>query len=404
MMRGNTVAKILIVLLVVSFIAHQVNSSVYKPITTENVNYYEAVEGLNITGMILRGEYLVTCDTAGVYHYLIEDGSRVAKGGTIANIYDNENASITMSEIDDLNEQIKNLNDLQNYNNQQAADLGLVNNRVDEAIDNLIVGSAYGNFTDMHDKCEELLLSLNRRRMLTGEQTDFSKHINQLNERLNELKSNLPNAKGRITAVQSGYFSTSVDGYETAFDFSDLSKVTVDFLDNVKPQAIEGNVVGKIVSDYEWYIAAKVSINDSLKYKVGDSLTIRTLLRSTPELSVKVAAINLSETVDSAVVVFSCNQMSKELAAMRTGTMTVVNAVHSGLKVAKTALRVVDSQTGVYVVSGISLNFVPVEVLYTNENEGYIICKQEQSNSQVLRLYDEVVVKGKKLYDGKVVG
>lgn len=401
-MRGSNIVKLLLALLVVSFVAHQLNSSVYKPITTENVNYYEAVEGLNITGVIMRGEYLVTCDTAGVYHYLIEDGSRVAKGGTIANIYDSENASITMSEIDDLNEQITDITDLQNYNNQQAADLGLVNDRVDQAIDALITGSSYGNFSDMHDNCDELLSALNRRRMLTGEQTDFSEHLAQLNNRLNELKASLPNAKGRITAAQSGYFSTSTDGYESVLDCSDLSAVTVEFLDNMKPQLLDGNVVGKIVSDYEWYIAAKVSINDSLKYKVGDQLTVRTFLRSNPELSVKVAAINLSETTDSAVVIFSCDQMSKELASMRTGPMTVVNAVHSGLKVTKSALRVVDSQTGVYVVSGITLNFVPVEVLYSNED--YMICKQEQSTSEVLRLYDEVVVKGKKLYDGKVVG
>lgn len=401
-MRGNNIVKILLALLVVSFVTHQLNSSVYKPITTENVNYYEAVDGLNITGIIMRGEYLVTCDTAGVYHYLIEDGSRVAKGGTIANIYDSENASITMSEIDDLNEQITDITDLQNYNNQQAADLGLINDRVDSAIDELITASSYGSFADMHDNCDELLSALNRRRMLTGEQTDFSEHLTQLNNRLNELKAALPNAKGRITAAQSGYFSTSTDGYEAVLDCSDLSAVTVDFLDNMKPQTLESNVVGKIVSDYEWYIAAKVNINDSLKYKVGDQLTVRTLLRSNPELEVEVAAINLSETAESAVVIFSCDQMSKELASMRTGPMTVVNAVHSGLKVSKSALRVVDSQTGVYVVSGITLNFVPVEVLYSNED--YMICKQEQSTSEVLRLYDEVVVKGKKLYDGKVVG
>ena len=82
--------------------------------------------------------------------------------------------------------------------------------------------------------------------------------------------------------------------------------------------------------------------------------------------------------------------------------MTVVNAVHSGLKVDKRALRVVDSQTGVYVISGITLDFVTVKVLYSNDD--YMICEQTQSNDKVLRLYDEVVVKGRKLYDGKIVG
>ena len=401
-MRGNNILKILLVLLVVSFAVHQIYSSVYKPITSENVGYYEAVEGLNITGVIMRNEYLVTSDTAGVYHFLLEDGARVAKGGYIANIYDNTAASVTMSRIAQLERQLSDFTALQNYNNQQAADLGLISNRVNDAVNGVITIAGNGHFNNMSHQLNELLLSLNRRRMLTGEQTDFSGRIAELQNELSTLKASLPATKGSIKAVQSGYFSSAVDGYETALNCSDLSAVTVDFLDNISPQALPDNVVGKIVSDYEWYIAAKVTLNESMKYKQGDRLTIRTHIHSNPELEVEVKQINLHESSDSAVVIFSCDQMSRQLAEMRTGPMTVVNAVHSGLKVAKSALRVVDSQTGVYIISGITLDFVPVEVLYSNDD--YMICKQIQSTEKVLRLYDEVVVKGKKLYDGKVVG
>ena len=57
--------------------------------------------------------------------------------------------------------------------------------------------------------------------------------------------------------------------------------------------------------------------------------------------------------------------------------------------------------TGVYTVSGMRLKFVPVNVLYSTED--FIICEQQVSEKTVLRLYDEVVVKGKGLYDGKVI-
>lgn len=401
-MRGSNVLKILLCLLVFSFVAHQIYSSVYKPITTENVNYYEAVEGLNITGVIMRKEYLVESTTDGVYHFLLEDGARVEKSGLIANIYSDTNASVTMSRIAELEKQLGDFTALQNYNNQQAADLDLVNNRVNEAIDGVIKIAGNGQYNDMDAQLDELLSSMNRRRMLTGEQTDFSSRISELNDEIKNLKSSLPNAKGTIKAVQSGYFSSTVDGYEAVLDCSDLSKITVDFLDGLTAKQPDKNVVGKIVSDYEWYIAAKVSLNDSKKYKQGEKLTIKTFVRSNPELEVEVEAINLHESSDSAVVVFSCDQMSRELAEMRTGPMTVVNAVHSGLKVDKRALRVVDSQTGVYVISGITLDFVTVKVLYSNDD--YMICEQTQSNDKVLRLYDEVVVKGRKLYDGKIVG
>ncbi len=402
-MKGSFVIKMLLVLLVVTFLGHQIYSSVYKPIVTENAEYYEVVDGLNITGVIMRGEYLITDDTKGVYHYLVEDGARVASGNTVANIYDSESASLTMSEIENLTEQLDSITELQNYNNQQAANLDLANDKVDTALNELIFATSNGDYAAAPSLCEELLLSLNRRQIVTGEETDFSVRIADLQERLNSLKASLPNQKGSITAPLSGYFSTFVDGYENVLNCSDLKAVTVDFLDELKPQKLPENVIGKIVSDYEWYIAAKVKINDSMRYKVGDSLIIKTSVRSAPELEVKVAQINLAEDTDSAVVIFSCNQLNNELASMRTGPMTVVSDVHSGLKVSRSALRVVDSETGVYVVSGISLKFVKVNVLYNNDAYDFIICEQVQSNSDVLRLYDEVVVKGKKLYEGKII-
>ena len=91
--------------------------------------------------------------------------------------------------------------------------------------------------------------------------------------------------------------------------------------------------------------------------------------------------------------------MNSELATMRSGPMTVVKAEYSGLKVQRSALRVVDGKRGVYVLSGMQISFVPVEVLYYSDS--YIICKKD--NEGGLKLYDRVVVKGKNLYDGKIV-
>ena len=159
--------------------------------------------------------------------------------------------------------------------------------------------------------------------------------------------------------------------------------------------------MGKIVSDYEWYIAAEVSINDSMNYKIGDSLEIHTSVKSSPILPVTVQKINISENGSKAVIVFSCNEMNTELASMRSGPMTVVSKSYSGLKVPKKSLRVVDSKKGVYVVSGMQAKFVEIEIVYSNDN--YMICKRNDADGS-LKLYDRVVVKGRNLYDGKIVG
>ncbi|MBO7519588.1 MAG: hypothetical protein J6T73_02315, partial [Clostridia bacterium] len=122
---------------------------------------------------------------------------------------------------------------------------------------------------------------------------------------------------------------------------------------------------------------------------------------SAPELTVTVKCINMSKDNNTAVVIFSCQQMNSDLATMRRGPITVVNKVYRGLKLSKKDLRVVNGVTGVYTVSGMRLKFVPVNVIYSTED--FIICEQDDKDKNPLRLYDEVVVKGRGLYDGKII-
>lgn len=401
-MRNNTLLKVFLCLLAIVFVGHQVYSSVYKPITTVTAEYYEDVDGLTVTGVIIREETHVSGETGGALHFVTQDGSRVAKGGVIADIYQSADASVTVSKISELQKSIDDIEEMQSYNDVQAADLSLANNKVKNALNELVRSTADGNFSNANDDSGALLNSLNRRQLITGEQTDFSAQLAALNEQLATLKSTLPAAIGNIRAQSSGYFVSASDGYETVLSGLDTTEITPEFLDSMSPGEVPQDAIGKIVSDYEWYIAAKVDINESLKYKEGDTLVARTMLKSTPELSVKVERINISAAGDNAAIVLSCQQMNSELATMRTGIMTLVSKTYTGLKIPRKSLRVVDGKTGVYVLSGITLKFVEVEVIFSGDD--YIICSQEKSNESVLRLYDEVVLKGKKLYDGKIVG
>ena len=401
-MRGTTVLKGFVILLAAVFAVHQFISSVYSPVKTETAVFYSASDGLNITGLIIRSETLVTSSEGGVMHFVLEDGSRVAKGGVIANIYDSESASITLSKIDSVNTKIEDIEEMLSYNDLEAADLDMINAKATQSLNNLIVSGASGNFGNMSELSDELLSALNRRQVAMGETTDFSAQLEQLKAEKNELSASLPAAKGTVKAAMSGYFVSKADGYEPVLTCGNPESITPEFMSSVSAAELPDGVIGKIVSDYEWYIAAEISINESLKYKEGDSLTIYTSVKSYPKLPVTVKKINISESSSSAVVVFSCNEMNSELATMRSGPMTVVTKEYDGLRVPSSALRVVDSKRGVYVLTGMQVKFVEVNVLY--KDDSYMICEKQTSDESVLRLYDEVIVKGKNLYDGKIVG
>lgn len=398
-MKGSSVLKAFVVLLAVVFIGNQIISSAYKPVKTESAVFYTVADGLNITGIIIRNEILVKYDGSGVMHYVTPDGNRVAKQGVIANIYDTASASIMVSEIEEIKNKISDLEDILSFNDIEAVNLELIKQKVEEKTNEFITSTANGNYSKVDEKAYQLLASINRMQSALGTSADFSVQLAALNARLTELNASLPQVKGQITAAESGYFVSKTDGYETVLSSNALDDITPEFLKTADPKEASSGVIGKIVSDYEWYIAANISINQSLNYKVGDSLKLLTSVQSSPELKVTVKQINISENGSDAVVIFSCNEMNSELATMRSGPMTVVKAEYSGLRVAKSALRVVDGERGVYVLSGMQINFVPVEILYSNDS--IMICKKD--NDSRLKLYDRVVVKGRNLYDGKII-
>ena len=372
-----------------------------KPITTVSAEYYTAVEGFQINAVVIREEKVITSDTTGALHFTLSDGERVAKGGVIANIYSDAETSVTVNRIAQLNARIADIEEIQGYNDVEAADINLVNNKVTNSLNTLLRGIASGNFSSVESDSAELLTNISRRQMITGEQTDFSERLAELKSELDTLNASLPQPVGSIRAEQSGYFVSGVDGYETVLSCENIDAVTPEYIESLKADTTPQNAVGKIVSGYTWYIATKVSISDSLKYKSGDTLTLKTTLKTTPQLNVTVEKINTSQSEDSAVIIFSCEQMNSELASIRKGNMTIINNTYSGLKIPTKALRFQNETTGVFVRSGMTLKFVSVNVIYRTDE--YIICEQQVSSDTVLRLYDDVVVKGKRLYDGKIV-
>lgn len=401
-MKSSTVLKTLVIALISVFAIHQIISSLYKPIKTETAAYTTAADGINITGLIIRNETLIKAPSSGVLHFVTGDGSRAPKDGVIANIYDSESASVTISRIDSVTAKIADIEEMLSYNDLEAADLDMINNKIKLCLNNLIINSSGGDFQSFSDYSESLLSALNRRQAAMGETADFSAQLTALKSELAGLSSSLPAAKGSITAPISGYFVSKADGYENVLKCDDLNSITPEFLNEIKAETVEDGVVGKLVSDYEWYIAACVPINDSLSYKEGDELTVYTSVKSFPKLPVTVKKINISSDSSSAAVIFACNDMNSELASMRTGPMTVVKKEYSGLKIPKSALRVVNSKRGVYVLTGMQVKFVEVNVIYSDDD--YMICEKQTEDEKVLRLYDEVIVKGKNLYDGKIVG
>lgn len=413
--KGKFGIGVVITVLVV-FVVYQLYAAFYNPISTEIVTHYTATDGIHVTGILIRDESLITNSVSGAMHFEIEDSERVASGGVIANIYANESQSIAASQMDAVKKEIDSIREIEEYNDLNAIDINSINAKIFDNLNDIISTCSTGYYGNIGVSKAELLNLINRKQIATGEAVDFSQQLSTLEAEYNSLKAAAGSPQGKVLAKKSGYFLSSTDGYEGVLTTDKLTSLTPEFLDTLKPNTTEkSDVIGKLVSDYTWYIAASVSISESLQFKVGENLKVLTNLKSNPEISVTVERVNMSKDKDRAVVILSCQQMSAELSSMRTGAMTIVKKNYSGLKVSNKALRMKEvqvtdsngvtktvSQTGVYALSGMTAAFVPVEIIYSPKDNDFVICAEIAQEGQ-LRIYDEIIVKGKNIYDGKII-
>lgn len=398
---NNKFVKIGLSALIIVFLLFQIYSATFSSISTASAIPFEYTEGIDTTGIIIRDETLVKSSEQGTLHFAVSDGEKIAKGGVIAHIYDGDSASANATKIEELKAQLKKIEEIEGYNNMMAVDLSTVNAKISSYYNDFVFNSSLGRYDKLSESVSGLLTMMTRKKVATGEQTDFSSLKDAINIQINQLSQSSGNVKGSIKASVSGYFVSVVDNYEDKLSTKDLSVFTPDYFNELTAGEDTQDVIGKIVYDYKWYIAGLVPINDSKFYKIGETVTLKTTTTSNPRLTAKVERVNLSPTGDNAVIIFSCSEMSSELATMRSGAITIIKNEYSGLKVDSKALRVVDGKTGVYIVSGLEAKFVEANILYSNDS--YAICELNNSDSSKLRLYDEVIVKGKNLYDGKII-
>ena len=253
---------------------------------------------------------------------------------------------------------------------------------------------------DADDTAAAITDDMNRKHIVLGDESDYSGVIASLTAEKQSLESGAAKAVGSISSPVSGYFIAGIDGYENAADLSDLSKFDANKINSLEPSAESNGCIGKVVSDYKWYIAATLPLDKAISMEEGETYKLNTSLSTATSMSAKLEKINRGESGDAAVI-FSCENMNSELAGVRKLSFKIVNKSYSGLRVNSKAIRMKGGKKGVYVLVGQEVRFREVKVLYSGPS--FSICEKQTEGKNRLKLYDEAIVKGKNLYDGKSV-
>ena len=203
----------------------------------------------------------------------------------------------------------------------------------------------------------------------------------------------------------AGYFVGSADGFEDVLQTMNVQALTPADIQRVlkmQPTVDEQQLVGKIVGDYEWYLACVLPLESAATLKKGLKIEVRMPFVQSELLPMTVTALNKAAD-DTVAVVLQCTQMSAALSAVRREQIEIRLTRYEGIGVPDSSIHFNQSQeAGVFVQDGNILRFKRIEVLHHNETERYSVCAIKNDKTYI-QLYDRVVTEGEDLYDGKLV-
>ncbi len=392
---------VLIVLGLLGYFGYQTYRSIFSGVKTELAVNYSVYESIEAEGLILRTETVIPAKNGHIY-YTVQNGARVSKDGVIASVYASENDGLLADQIEEIDERLEMLKTLQTNDSSTHVTLDIIDTQLTNSVNSLIADVGDGVFSSAGMTKSDLLSLLNKKQIVTGKPVDFSAEIAKLEQKKKDLKSQYHKALSVVRAPVAGYFVDSTDGYESTLSALDPLTLTTDKLHELMTMdAQPSEAAGKVVGGYEWYFACVVPDTYYNALAVGNSLSLKMNFVSEDEVPVTVAACN-KDNDGKLAVVFRCAYMSEELSDIRTETAQLLLVRHTGLRVPKRAIVINDEmQAGVYIRSGNVAAFRKINQLYS-EPADYVICEATDERG-FLQLYDDVIVSGKGLYDGKVL-
>lgn len=402
---GNAVGKFAVFLIsvfILFYVGYQVYRNIFPGFTTQTVMSYTVDDTIEAQALAVRNVTNVKANKTGVVNYIVKNGEKVGKQGAVAEIYDNASQSQTQLRIREIDEKIERLEGLQ-ADGAVSLHHDLLIKQIDGKILELTKMIASKKLSELGTVKNDLTEYINRYQIVTGRVDNFNDTIKALKQEKEEISKLLGKKPTIVRSPVSGYFISADAACQSPVSVGQLSTLTASQLN----QAIEGgrkpvgdDVIGVVIEDFEWYLACHLKQQDALRLTQGSTLYILLPNVMADELPVVVHSIN-KEADGSAVVVFCCKNMSQALSTIFVEPIKIRVKRISGLYVDARAIHFnQENVMGVYVLFGSEIRFTPIVPVYTEKK--FVICSTTDEKSK-LKLYDEVVVGGRNLYDKKVI-
>lgn len=396
-MRWIGIALLAVVSLYVVIQCFVVFRQSYK---TETAIQYTMADSVTLDGVVSFAS--VPVEGSGDLGYLVQDGERVSNGTVLAECYTDDSQGLLRERLDRLGRTIDLLSKSQN---STGSDLSVLTNQTRQALYNLLDKLDTAEYSGISDAENDFLLAQNRLQINTGQTGDFTQTINALQAEYDEINAQLSSLQ-TITATTNGYFSSTEAAPTITTDQQALDAASPLELQQMLSDgfpAADTNRAGQIATGFSWRFYTVCDLETAARFDGVTSVKISVPGKQNTPLAATLVELTQSEEDGIAKLVFECQSINAEILSFGQETAQIDIKTYEGIRIDKQALHIVDGARGVYVKYGNLQRFLKITILYEDEN--YILIPEDGAigTDNEVRLYDEIIVQGTNLQDGKLL-
>ena len=215
------------------------------------------------------------------------------------------------------------------------------------------------------------MLAQNKLQISTGQAAGFGEVLASLQAERDGIAAQL-NGLQTIEADTNGYFVSSESAAPVVRDPTELdamSPADLQKMINAGETPSNADLAGHIVTGFSW----------------------------------RFYAVTTDEETGLAKVALECRSINAQVLCLNYEEAEISLHTYQGIRIDRRALHIVNGQRGVYVKYGDLQRFRRITILY--EDDTYILVPEggKVGEDNELRLYDEVIVEGSNLQDGKLL-
>ncbi|MCL2748387.1 MAG: hypothetical protein FWE59_07015 [Oscillospiraceae bacterium] len=385
---------------VMSYMSYHVVNALTDPVGTVSVFLQTAETVTPLDGWFVRDEAVIG-EPGGIWELMAETGQRLAKGDALALTYQDAQTLQAYNEIHELTSRLARLEIISQLD-ADPVNVGEMDSAIHDALVELLDARDAGLLHGAAGQAVALRALLYKRSIIFEGGQDQNALAQDLETQLQAAQARIGDAQGAVASPDSGIFCAETDGYEAILTPQNLDTLTAKTVLALADRAVapSASAMGRLARGFSWYYVAVVPQEKLMgAMSVGGSLKLRVDNRITCD--VRVYRKETDKSGDCLLILEGDAYMA-ELITLRNAHCEILWGAQYGLRVPREAVRVNnDGKAGVYCMIFSQQKFKPVEILLERDNYYLVSYKPERTGA--LLPGDEVIVRGKDLYDGKVL-